>query len=1023
MAIIRVSNSDSDSTDSDYDSGLESDEFDLSDLGDPNYELIQVGNSSFSIPTEIFDLEDLSGILNIDTWNSVLTEKDRFQLSKFLPDMDYETFSKTLSQLFSGENFHFCRPFNDFFKRMKGGVLNPRVVLSSHGLNHFRRREYYHSLMLYQNCMVRGFTKARDAWENYVGCGIEEKMRVLDTLKNRRDLENDHFISDTEMEISGHGLKQIGFDDEDDYDESVNIKIGLNKGRKKKEISGFPKYKSKSGVNNQGVTVAAYNPHSFESISNAKYRQKAEWGIMGMKCNSNSNDKSKYATYGRNGALFSSYSEETESESEEENGVLNAYQNNLYGLKKSAKSANVDKKMEFSGNYKRKAADGSLDDIVLVKKTSMLDPGVKYMSYVSDKKRKGLVEINNHQPKYTNHYGANALNTDSGVYENSNMPLLVCNSVTKKQKGIPSALKQEESVQQFDEPKYMKKRARRIADSLDDSSVVTDTMLIEKEAVNTEPEPKPQKKQYIPITPTKHTDFSFSIVHLLTAVRKAMITSNKEGDIPADLEPKPIEENNKAQVLKKVESTNGGAPQLNGVQSVNPSASEPPEKETNLPCLTVQEIVDRVRKTPGDPHILETQEPLNDLVRGVLKLFSTKTAPLGAKAWKALVSYEKSNKTWTWVGPVSSRLPDSIDFNEETSPEAWGLPYKTLVKLVDSFANWFKSGQETFKLIGSLPPPPTNFLPTMDEKERFRDLRAQKSLNTIKPSSEEVRKYFRSEELLRYTIPDRAFSYTTADGKKSIVAPLRKGGGKPTAKAREHPILKPDRPPHVTILCLVRDAAARLPGSIGTRADVCTLIRDSQYVVEDVADEEVNKVVSGALDRLHYERDPCVQFQSERKLWVYLHKDREEEDFEDDGTSSTKKWKRPRKDASEQIAQVETVAAGNDTSTPTTVDQAITGHDLSTDANANITSTKEEIDSLLVYNDMRPNADENIQPFVDLPPPDIVQGHAMSWDPIVGLNSLQESQVICKENSTIDVLNDEAFNGDMPAGFLNANFM
>ncbi|CAN8319925.1 unnamed protein product [Cochlearia groenlandica] len=86
----------------------------------------------------------------------------------------------------------------------------------------------------------------------------------------------------------------------------------------------------------------------------------------------------------------------------------------------------------------------------------------------------------------------------------------------------------------------------------------------------------------------------------------------------------------------------------------------------------------------------------------------------------------------------------------------------------------------------------------------------------------------------------RAFVYTVVDGKKSIVAPLRRGGGKPTSKAKEHFILKPERPPHVTILCLVRDIAARLPGSFGTRADICTLIRDSHYIVEDITDVQVN---------------------------------------------------------------------------------------------------------------------------------------------------------------------------------------
>jgi hypothetical protein len=41
-------------------------------------------------------------------------------------------------------------------------------------------------------------------------------------------------------------------------------------------------------------------------------------------------------------------------------------------------------------------------------------------------------------------------------------------------------------------------------------------------------------------------------------------------------------------------------------------------------------------------------------------------------------------------------------------------------------------------------------------------------------------------------------------------------------KAREHSLLVSNRPPFVTILTLVRDAAARLPNGEGTRAEVST---------------------------------------------------------------------------------------------------------------------------------------------------------------------------------------------------------
>ena len=37
--------------------------------------------------------------------------------------------------------------------------------------------------------------------------------------------------------------------------------------------------------------------------------------------------------------------------------------------------------------------------------------------------------------------------------------------------------------------------------------------------------------------------------------------------------------------------------------------------------------------------------------------------------------------------------------------------------------------------------------------------------------------------------------------------------------------------------------------------------------------------VSGALDRLHQENDPCVRYDLERKVWIYLHGSRTEEEL------------------------------------------------------------------------------------------------------------------------------------------------
>ncbi|KAF6146844.1 hypothetical protein GIB67_018497 [Kingdonia uniflora] len=509
-------------------------------------------------------------------------------------------------------------------------------------------------------------------------------------------------------------------------------------------------------------------------------------------------------------------------------------------------------------------------------------------------------------------------------------------------------------------------------------------------------ETKPAKKPFILITPTVHHDFSFSIIHFLSAVRIAMVTPNETENV--NVEPPTVHPNENMDV-----STAGR------IGHNTPSA------------LSVQEIINRVRSNPGDPCILEIQEPLQDLIRGALKIFSAKTAPLGAKGWKVLVSYETSLKGWSWVGPNPPISCDPDKVEEVTSSEGWGLPHKMLVKLVDSFANWLKNVQETLRQIGTLPPPPLALMQlNLDDPERFRDSRAQRSLATIGPSSEEVRSYFRKEEVLRYLLPDRAFSYTATDGRKSSVAPLRRCGGKLTSKAREHFMLKIDRPAHVTILCLVRDAAARLPGSIGTRADVCTLIRDSQYLVEDISDAQINQVISGALDRLHYERDPCVKFDGARKLWAYLHRDREEEDFQDDGTASTKKWRRPKKDPTEQTDRGTVDIADQEThGTQATITGSLSTHlygltcDLNIEPPSMPQGERKELEPPsmpqgerieLQSNVLRSNREE-ITP----------QFHPMSWAPI-NLNLLHENKMLRQEHSSIEDFGDKTFIRDRPVG-------
>lgn len=151
----------------------------------------------------------------------------------------------------------------------------------------------------------------------------------------------------------------------------------------------------------------------------------------------------------------------------------------------------------------------------------------------------------------------------------------------------------------------------------------------------------------------------------------------------------------------------------------------------------------------------------------------------------------------------------------------------------------------------------------------------------VKSTTDAEKAQFREQEARRFMNPHKAFTYKMHNY-ESVVGPVKGVYTKDNSnnKAREHALLVSNRPSFVTILTLVRDSAARLPNGEGTRGEICELLKDSQFLAPGVTDAQINVVVSGALDRLHSEKDPCVKYDVNRKLWIYLHRSRSEEEFE-----------------------------------------------------------------------------------------------------------------------------------------------
>lgn len=262
-------------------------------------------------------------------------------------------------------------------------------------------------------------------------------------------------------------------------------------------------------------------------------------------------------------------------------------------------------------------------------------------------------------------------------------------------------------------------------------------------------------------------------------------------------------------------------------------------------------LEEKVREWQESPYSDEcpwvtAQDDWVDLVQPALKFLAGETIGMNVDQFIPYLDYKERAQQWHWIG---------VGRDSDENLLRW-------------CNHWLKHKGEVSELIvdasqGSPPP------------ARMR------TGYVVKPSSEEERADFQRQEKLRFAEPHKAFTYEM-HGYRSVVGPVKGVFSKKsdTNRAREHALLVSSRPAFITILTLVRDAVARLPNGEGNRADICELLKDSQFLAPGITDAQINVVVSGALDRLHSEKDPCVKYDVNSKVWIYLHRNRTEEEFE-----------------------------------------------------------------------------------------------------------------------------------------------
>lgn len=125
-----------------------------------------------------------------------------------------------------------------------------------------------------------------------------------------------------------------------------------------------------------------------------------------------------------------------------------------------------------------------------------------------------------------------------------------------------------------------------------------------------------------------------------------------------------------------------------------------------------------------------------------------------------------------------------------------------------------------------------------------------KSEFTLHVPSKEFLIFYHQQETERYNQPHKPWVYLNEDGSTSVVAPICAKKPSGDQKPRTHGLLAPDRPGHVVLLTLARDAASRMPDGVGTKKDLIHLIKQSQWFVDSKA-SNLDSVIFNAVERLH----------------------------------------------------------------------------------------------------------------------------------------------------------------------------
>jgi hypothetical protein len=142
---------------------------------------------TLALPGDILLLDDLTNVLNKETWIEHLTPAERSELCALLPDLEEPDKTSIVESLFNGENLNFGNPAMKWGESVCKGEQRPDALLQKEEELRRSQSQYYKDLKTYRDTLLDSLEELKQLCESCNGehAKIQEEIEQWRVKKLR----------------------------------------------------------------------------------------------------------------------------------------------------------------------------------------------------------------------------------------------------------------------------------------------------------------------------------------------------------------------------------------------------------------------------------------------------------------------------------------------------------------------------------------------------------------------------------------------------------------------------------------------------------------------------------------------------------------------------------------------------------------------------------------------------------------------------------------------------------------------